>query len=1001
MKRFAFLAILLPLAALQSQELLLNNDFYYGLAGWQTRAPLYDDIYTIDEEWGTDCFFDLYDGGLYIYDVQLIQTGIPVRAGYTYTITFGGSGYYGDKSIMVGIGKDGSVATGDGSEDYTSYVEAEGTLESNTYGEYGFEWENTSVTDDNARFFINGGGTSTSFTIAWASVNESSGSGGGSDELALVNQVGFYADGPKQAVIRGGTGGTYEVRSSSGESVWSGTAGPAKNYAPSRESVRTLDFSTLSQTGTFAVYKEDSKISRDFTVSATPHREVATAALKAFYFQRASTALSPTYAGVWARTSGHHDDAVYLHATLPGAAANTISCPKGWYDAGDYGKYIVNSGITTYTLLHLFEHFPNYAGDLSLNIPESSNNTPDLLDEIRWNLDWMMTMQDDDGGVYHKLTPQEHDDEVMPNECTSMRFVFMKTTSAALNFAAVMAKAGRLYSGYDGEFASSCTDAAKAAFAWAEANPTVYFSQPTGVNTGEYGDTQVGDEFFWAAAELKTATGLSGYDSYLQAAPVAPVPDWKGTGCLGLFTILTHQNQFSVEQFQNARDSLLHLADSLVLDQNSGYSISMTTDDFYWGSNSVAANQGVVLLHAYYLTGQESYLKAAVSQLDYLLGRNPLDICYVTGHGQRSPRHPHHRICGADGIADPIPGFLVGGPHTGGQDLGLYGCSVDYIEYEATSYIDNYCSYATNEIAINWNASLAYLSNALEALYAGETPSGFSSDPPPDIPQLISYQPEETRDRRPLLRWRQLEGATSYQVAVSSDASFSDPISVPLSDTFYVPTIDLPLGDVYWRVKSNLSSTWSAVDHFEIVSDNVPVLIAFGGECISEQKPQFTWRSAQGATSYIIKIADNLSFTDAISVPLADTFYVPLADLDYGTYYWKVSSSNDPSLYTSADTVRICSNTGVVGQKTAAVQSFSVHRSGSGVQLRIGGFDRKAGPVEVAVYALNGKKVFTALVADGNKVSRIPVGTEKIGRGTFIVRVSQGSFQVSRRFILR
>jgi len=134
----------------------------------------------------------------------------------------------------------------------------------------------------------------------------------------------------------------------------------------------------------------------------------------------------------------------------------------------------------------------------------------------------------------------------------------------------------------------------------------------------------------------------------------------------------------------------------------------------------MAANQGVVLLHAYYLTRDTKYLDAAVSQLDYLLGRNPLNICYVTGFGRKSPLNPHHRIMNADGVAAPVPGFLVGGPHTGGQDITeLWGCE-NYIEYDATSYIDHYCSYATNEVTINWNASFSYLSNSLEALLTGE-----------------------------------------------------------------------------------------------------------------------------------------------------------------------------------------------------------------------------------------------------------------------------------------
>src|SRR5690606_4601775 len=139
----------------------------------------------------------------------------------------------------------------------------------------------------------------------------------------------------------------------------------------------------------------------------------------------------------------HPDTEVEVHASAASAdrpAGTVISAPRGWYDAGDYNKYIVNSGISTWTLLAALEHFPTFWRQRDVNIPESGDAVPDLLDEARWNLLWMLDMQDPaDGGVYHKLTTLRFGGMEMPERDTARRYVVQKTTAATLDFAAVMA----------------------------------------------------------------------------------------------------------------------------------------------------------------------------------------------------------------------------------------------------------------------------------------------------------------------------------------------------------------------------------------------------------------------------------------------------------------------------------------------------------------------------------------------------------------------------------
>ena len=144
----------------------------------------------------------------------------------------------------------------------------------------------------------------------------------------------------------------------------------------------------------------------------------------------------------------------------------------------------------------------------------------------------------------------------------------------------------------------------------------------------------------------------------------------------------------------------------------SPYRISL--DYFAWGSNSDVANQAMLKLIAMKLTGDAGYLPSVQGDVDYILGRNATGYCFVTGFGHLSPMNIHHRPSGADGVAEPVPGFLVGGPNISV----LNDCfpKVKRSEFPAASYTDSECSYSTNEICINWNAPLVFVLGAMDAM---------------------------------------------------------------------------------------------------------------------------------------------------------------------------------------------------------------------------------------------------------------------------------------------
>lgn len=533
---------------------------------------------------------------------------------------------------------------------------------------------------------------------------------------AYINQVGYRTGDTKEFALVDGSG-TVEIVDGSGTTVLTATPSAASNWAPSGQSVQLVDFSDLKTPGTYSIKVGGQVVRNDLKIADSPFEDVAKASLKWYYYQRASMALEETYAGQWKRAAGHTNETAQLHKS---AGSGSLQSSKGWYDAGDYGRYIVNSGITTYTLLSLYEHFPDYFKTLKWNIP-ADGNLPDLLAEIKYNLDWMLTMQASDGAVYHKLTTLQFPGDVMPNKDTEQLYVIGKGTAATFDFAAVMAVAARVYRPFDASYADKCLEAAKKAYAWGAQNPNVKFNNPSDVGTGSYADGSLGDEKDFAGTELFVTTGDA---SYKTSGASHNLPGWADVSGLATYGKATHATEFG-NVAQVAKDTLLSVANDFEARSTTGFGVVMGDNDFYWGSNSVAGNQGVWLLHAYYLTGDKKYYVAATKVLDYLLGKNPLDMSFLTGYGTKSPMMPHHRPSTADGVKDPVPGMIVGGPQPGGEDIGsqTWECKDYRTGKPATSYTDNRCSYATNEVAINWNAPFAYLAGAIEAINAGYAPS--------------------------------------------------------------------------------------------------------------------------------------------------------------------------------------------------------------------------------------------------------------------------------------
>lgn len=544
-----------------------------------------------------------------------------------------------------------------------------------------------------------------------------------------VNQVGYHAEGKKVAVAEPEVKSkTFTLKDSKGRTVWKGKAVRTAVSPFSDKTRQVVDFSKVSKPDTYTL--SAGKHKQQVIIAEKPYGDIAVAAMKSYYLQRTGMPIEEKYAGKYARPAAHPDTNVQIHpsAASPQRPAGTvIESPYGWYDAGDYNKYIVNSGFTVGTMLMAYQINKENLDKMNLNIPESGNNVPDFLDEIMYNLKWMLTMQDPaDGGVYHKLTTPNFEGFIMPKDCKQQRYVVQKSTQAALDFAATMALAARIYNAYSeyGEFCKEATAAAERAYAWAVKNPGVMYDQPGNnekydpdVATGMYDDKNAEDEFFWAATELYLTTKQTAY--LAQAKAFSPkkfmLPSWGNISGLGAMQWL-NQVILGTEEAKDIctncmKKSLKAQCDKWIEEMNGSSFHSVTgnhAEDFIWASNSeMGAGRGIMLMYQYALTKDSKYRDAAMSTLDYIFGRNATGYCFVTGFGTQRVMHPHQRLSSADGITDPLPGFLIGGPNRGQQDKEHVPPYPSSIPDE--SYMDHEGSYASNEVAINWNAYLVNL----------------------------------------------------------------------------------------------------------------------------------------------------------------------------------------------------------------------------------------------------------------------------------------------------
>ncbi len=623
----------------------------------------------------------------------------------------------------------------------------------------------------------------------------------------VTNQVGYFTHAAKKAtwITENQSRTAFELLDESGNTVYTGESQPMGIDEDSGDSVQILDFSDFQEAGTYTLQAGDS-VSRPFTIGGTDaYSGLLYDSLNYFYQNRSGIEIESTYitsgdASALARAAGHANDTARITTDWNDLNSNggTQNVTGGWYDAGDHGKYVVNGGISVWMMQNQYERAlkagtESAYADGTMSIPENSNSYPDLLDEARWEIEWMLKMMVQDGEyedmVYHKV----HDIKwtalgLAPADDTEERIIKPPTTCATLNLAAACAQAARLWEPYDKAFAEQCLEAAEDAYEAAKAHPDLYAPLDQSIGGGPYGDTDATDEFYWAACELYRTTGDDDYykdmkqsDWFLKLPTTLDRGedngtvgsfDWGNTAALGSMTLAQDMSCLSSSEASDLESAITAAADTyLNLEAEQGYgqpygqsklSYEDDTTGYVWGSNSFVADNAIVLAVAYDLTDDAQYMDGVISAVDYLLGRNPMDYSYVTGYGSHAVANPHHRYWSAqsvEGFPSAPAGVLVGGPNSGMQDPWVKGSGwVKGKIAPAKCYLDHVEAWSVNECTINWNAPLAWLSGFLSEENGGIVVGAVSAATPDSAKAENTASPSVSD-----------EASGSYQGSASSD----------------------------------------------------------------------------------------------------------------------------------------------------------------------------------------------------------------------------------------
>ncbi|MBE6122288.1 MAG: hypothetical protein E7190_06200 [Erysipelotrichaceae bacterium] len=521
----------------------------------------------------------------------------------------------------------------------------------------------------------------------------------------LIDQVGYPAYFQKRCTFPYDCGDLFDVIDSAGNIVYSGAVIGKTWDEFSGQTNAYGDFSQVNWEDTFYIRSQTGIVSDKFRIMINPYTDMIDPALRMLSMQRCTEPLDDWWAGGMAHGECHNWDAV-IYGT-----EEYMSVTGGWHDAGDYGKYVKTGAKAVDDLLIAYLANPDLWTDTA-GIPQSNNGIPDLLDEARYELDWMLKMQSSGGGVYNTVIPENISEIVVPEADNQRLIVLYQETTTTGDFAGTMALASIVYKDIDPAFSRKCLEAAELALYYLDDFPDIVtVPNPGEINGGQYLDDTDNDARFFTYIALWAATFK---DEYLQKAKTIFYSDtacadslsWSDNGGYGRYLFLSAKDADRIDPdlYQELLNSLTREADAIMSHVSAnGYMCSLNT--YGWGSNSEALNNGVILSMAYDFTGNQAYQQSCAEQLHYVLGRNCLNLCYVTGFGTNSPSDIHSRVAKAKGAY--LTGALVGGPDSYREDKLTQAMAEN--TPPARMYVDTFDSWSTNEVTVYYNSALLHI----------------------------------------------------------------------------------------------------------------------------------------------------------------------------------------------------------------------------------------------------------------------------------------------------
>lgn len=493
--------------------------------------------------------------------------------------------------------------------------------------------------------------------------------------------------------------------------VFSGPAQPWNDGAiHSQSGDRSLwfDFSQVQTPGTYLIEDDTTgKQSFEFEIDQNVYRKVLIAATRMFFYQRSGFPKKPPYAD-----SRWTDDAAFLgpqqdtearFVNEKDNAALERDMQGGWFDAGDTNKYVTFALEPIHQLLDAYTQSPAPWTD-DFRIPESGNGIPDLLDEVKFELQWLQRMQDDDGGVFIKIGTIDYNSAEKPSLDRRPRFYGPKCSSSTIANSSMFAHAALVFSQVP-ELASESEDLgrlAESAWEWFNLNPKEIQCDTQEIKAGDADLTLEAQQNLAvsAAVYLFALTQKNQYRDYI-SSHYQNTLQMQGSSFWSVYESYVGDALLFYTTLENAdvnvQDDILNKW--IDLSQNSPelygqrlnldpYRAYMPDEQYHWGSNSIKSKLGNSnydgLIYADHPDSAQDYLDRSLGHLHYLHGVNPLGIVYLTNmydyDAEKSANSMYHEWFG-DGVYEhaltspngPAPGYVTGGPnknYTGPLPLG-------------------------------------------------------------------------------------------------------------------------------------------------------------------------------------------------------------------------------------------------------------------------------------------------------------------------------------------